>query len=150
MPITTETLVTSFGVDLGGAADLPVLGVRGLKTFVSATAHNIGNFSTGSYENQATPGTRTPENVTIDFALTDSREVYTWFNTVHPKCGNARQYEIKDITLYGYDENFTPLLEIKLEGAYPIRWKLASVGASEEGLLKEEVEFVITNLIKVK
>ncbi|MGF1603216.1 MAG: phage tail protein [Thermosynechococcaceae cyanobacterium] len=146
----TEKLVTSFGVDLGSGGDFPILGVRGLKTQVATSSHNTGNTLDGSFGNNPVPGPRKPENVTIEFALTDSREVFKWFDTVNPKGGKGRQYDVKDMTVYGYDEDMEPLMEIKLVGAYPIRWKLASVGAAEDGLLKEEVEFVITNIEKVK
>ncbi|PZD70852.1 hypothetical protein C1752_08846 [Acaryochloris thomasi RCC1774] len=143
-----QTFCTSFGLDLGGGAELPVLGVQNLEVAVKLAEHNTGTASDGSFGSKPVPGPRNGTVVTVDFALTKSRDVYDWFNTVNPKYNVGATEDPKDLTLYGYDGGTAVGLELVLEGAYPIRWSLSAAGIEEEGIMKESVDFVVTNVVQ--
>lgn len=143
-----QTFCTSFGLDLGGGADLPVLGVQNLEVKVGLSAHNAGNTMDGAFSNKPIPGPRAGTVVTVDFALTASREVYNWFNTVNPKFNVGSTIETRDLTLYGYDAALGIGLNVVLEGAYPIRWSVSAAGIEEESIMKESVDFVVTNVVQ--
>jgi phage tail-like protein len=93
------------------------------------------------------PGNPKSEKVVFRRGLSISMTMWTWFNAVEQ--GNwADQRRDGDLTIYsqGAEEK----ARFRLLGAWPTRYKMADVKASDNQLAIEEVEIAVDEFLRIK
>lgn len=93
------------------------------------------------------PGNSKSSNLILRRGMTTSKMFWEWFTAVEQ--GNwAKQRRNGDLTLY--DQSGDEKARFRFLGAWPIKYKIADVGASKAEFEIEEVELVVDEFRRIK
>ena len=117
--------------------------------FCQVTPHKWGKDSNavGQVVRRKMPGNSKSSNVTLRRGMTTSQVIWKWFMAVEQ--GNwSKQRRSGDLTLY--DQSGMETARFRLVNAWPVKYKIADVGASKSEFEIEEVELVVDEFRRIK
>ena len=93
------------------------------------------------------PGNSKSSNLTLRRGMTSSKVIWEWFQAVEQ--GNwAKQRRNGDLTLY--DQAANEQARFRFMGAWPVKYKIADLGAGKTEFEIEEMELAIDEFSRVK
>lgn len=94
------------------------------------------------------PGRTTFSNITLKRGMTDSTDLWNWYQDVISK--RDKSATLKDISIIQYRDDFTEVYRWNLTAAFPVRWTGPSfqAGSSAEAVESFELAFGDVQLVK--